>query len=136
MNDSAIVTSGESVSIAVLANDDDADSTLLVDSTLPESETATVLIVSGPSNGTAVVQGDGTVLYTNAAGDPLIETDTFSYTLTDIDGGVSDPATVTITIEPVSNPPVAVADNAEVVSGESVSIACLLYTSPSPRDRG
>ena len=55
MNDSAVVTSGESVSIAVLANDEDADSTLLVDSALPESETATVLIVSGPSNGTCLL---------------------------------------------------------------------------------
>jgi len=92
-NDTATVSPGDSIAIAVLANDSDSDSVL--------SETATVEIVSEPANGSVTVQSDGTVLYTHVVNEHAHHTagsDTFSYKVIDVDNGESEPATVTVVI--------------------------------------
>ncbi|ULE31583.1 Ig-like domain-containing protein [Mycobacterium sp. IDR2000157661] len=84
--DTARTGEDNSVVIDVLANDTDAGGAEL-----------TPTVVSGPANGIATVNLDGTITYTpNADFDGV---DSFSYT---VDGGTSNsaPATVTVTVTP------------------------------------
>ena len=80
------------ITITVLVNDSD-----------PDGDPLTVIAVSTPANGTAVINGDYTVTYTPNAG--FFGTDTFTYTISD--GLLTDTATVTVT---VNGAPVAVDD--------------------------
>jgi hypothetical protein len=99
-DDVASVPEGSSVIIDVLFNDNDTDGTIVVGS---------LLITVGPINGTAVANtSTGTITYTpnqNYSG-----TDTLQYQICD-DGGDCSTASVSITITPVNDPPVAVDDN-------------------------
>ncbi|MDA5094651.1 Ig-like domain-containing protein [Aliiroseovarius sp. KMU-50] len=81
----------------VLANDTDADGNPL---------TATLL--SDVSNGTLILNGDGSFNYTPDAN--FYGNDSFTYTLSDGNGG-SSTATVTLTVNPVNDDPVAVDDS-------------------------
>ena len=78
----------------IIENDTDVDGTL---------DITTVSLVSDPLNGVVEVTGEG-VKYTpneNYTGE-----DTFTYTVTDDDGGVSNVATVNLTITDVNDAPV------------------------------
>ena len=84
-NDTAITPVKTAVTIAVLANDSD-----------PGGSALTVVGVTQPVNGTAVVNADNTVTYTpNIA---FSGTDTFTYQDRDALGFVSNVATVTIQV--------------------------------------
>ena len=63
---------------------------------------ASIIITSPATQGTVVPQDDGTFLYTSTAG--FAGTDSFSYTVADIDGLTSNPATVTVTVGPTTVP--------------------------------
>ncbi len=92
VDDVATVEVGGSVDIPVLANDTDADGTL---------DPTTVTITSGPSGGTANVDpATGVVTYNAEAGAETAGSDSFSYTVADDDGEISNEATVTITVTP------------------------------------
>ena len=69
--------------------------------------------MSDPANGTAVDNGDGTITYTPDAN--WFGTDTFTYQVCD-NGTPSlcDTATVTITVNPVNDAPVAVDDSTSI----------------------
>jgi hypothetical protein len=85
-DDNASTFSGTPVTVAVLANDSDADA----------GQTISVTGTSGgPANGGAVVNGDGTITYTPALG--FAGVDTFTYAISDGNGGTAS-ATVTITV--------------------------------------
>jgi uncharacterized repeat protein (TIGR01451 family) len=89
-NDSATTPQGVAVTIPVLANDTDVDGLLNV---------ASVVITSGPANGTALANLDGTVTYTSTV--DFYGIDSFTYTVNDMDGpATSNPATVSITVVP------------------------------------
>jgi hypothetical protein len=79
----------------VAANDFDPDGSV---------DPSTVSIVSGPKDGTADNNGDGTITYT--AGDNFTGTDTFTYTVADNKGAQSNVATVEVegTCKPQSFP--------------------------------
>jgi large repetitive protein len=84
------------VSIDVRANDTDADGAV---------SALTPQIVQQPTNGTAAVQADGTVLYTPANG--WTGADSFTYRVQDGQQGWSSPATVSVftsNAAPVANP--------------------------------
>jgi hypothetical protein len=81
VDDSASTPAGIPVTVPVLANDSDLD-----------GDTLTVVEVTTPANGTAVINTDGTITYTPNAG--FTGTDTFTYTVTD----GTDTATASITI--------------------------------------
>lgn len=81
VNDSATVSSGSSVIIAVLSNDSD-----------PEGDTLTVASVTQGSKGSVTLLADGRVQYT--PGKRFKGSDSFSYTISD--GELTATATVTI----------------------------------------
>ncbi|MGP4058383.1 Ig-like domain-containing protein [Mycobacterium sp. 4D054] len=73
-----------------------------------EGDSLTVSLVSAPANGALVLNGDGTFVYTPAAN--YNGTDSFTYIIGD--GSLtSRTATVTVTVTPVNNAPVAVGDS-------------------------
>ena len=84
------------VTTDVLANDSD-----------PENNTLTVIIVTNPSFGSVVDNGDGTITYTplpNYSGN-----DSYTYTITDNNGGVAT-ATVSVIIDNANDDPIAIDD--------------------------
>ena len=86
-NDDATVGASESVNIAVLANDTDVNGNI---------NPASVAIVTRPTGGTATPNANGTVTYTNT--NPAVGTDTFTYTVADAGGLVSNVATVSVDV--------------------------------------
>ena len=84
------------VTVNVLANDFDDN-----------GDPLSVSLVSQPNNGSVVLDQDGTITYTPNAN--FNGTDTFSYEISDGNGGM-DVTTVTITVDPVNDPPVAADD--------------------------
>jgi hypothetical protein len=82
----------------------------------------TMTIASNPLHGSATPPASGIVSYEPTAN--FFGTDTFRYTVRDVDGDVST-ATVTITVTPVNDPPVAVADVVSTRVGEPVTVAIL-----------
>jgi hypothetical protein len=104
-----------SVTIDVVANDTDVE-----DGSPPPVPPASVTIDTQPTKGTVQNNLDGTVTYTNTDGTP--GPDSFTYTLTD-SGGLSDSATVNITVIGAgNNPPVANDDAGNVDVNMSVTI--------------
>ncbi|HVC96182.1 MAG TPA: S8 family serine peptidase, partial [Pirellulales bacterium] len=81
----AIVVPGHSVQIPVLANAVPGNSAI---------NPSTVTIVSPPSFGTVSVNTAGVVTYTPGAG--FVSSDSFTYDVQDVNGGVSNVATVTV----------------------------------------
>ncbi len=96
-NDTASTEGNQAVSIAVLANDSDVDGDVL-----------TVTSLTQPSHGSATIVGGATVTYTPQSG--FSGPDTFSYTIQDGQGGTAG-ATVTVNVNFVNRPPVAVDDS-------------------------
>ena len=85
--DSASSSNDQAVTINVLGNDSDPDGAI---------NPSSVLVTSGPSHGTAVVNANGTIVYTPTTG--FSGTDSFAYTVNDTQGATSAPANVTITV--------------------------------------
>ena len=110
LDDSATVEPASTGTIAVLANDTDAD-----------GDPLTITGVTDPTNGTAIVDGDN-ITYTPDAGFSG-DTDTFTYTISDGNGG-TDTATVTVTVEP-NTPPEAGDDTVSTPSNQIATIEVL-----------
>jgi len=115
--DSATVDEGGTVTLldggaaSVLANDTDAENGVL-----------TASLVSGPANASAfALNPDGTFSYTHDGSETT--SDGFDYQACDDGTPVEcDTATVTITVNPVNDPPVAVDDSATVEEGGTVTV--------------
>ncbi len=106
-------TIGEDTSLnvsapGVLANDTDADSTGL-----------TAVLLSGVSHGTLTSNADGSFIYTPAA--DFHGTDTFTYRASD-GAGVSNVATVSLTVTPVNDAPVASDDHFSATEETALSV--------------
>ncbi len=109
--DNAETDENSAISIAVLANDSDTDNTLL-----------NIATTTDPTNGSIMVNTNGTITYTPNQG--YFGSDTFTYTITDaIDE--SAPATVTILINDINQPPIAVDDTASTTDLEPIEISIL-----------
>jgi hypothetical protein len=110
-DDTASTTEQEPVTIAVLANDTD-----------PDGDTLTVTGVTQPADGSAVVNGDGTITYTPDPG--FVGTDDFTYSISD--GTSTSTARVTVTVGPRPNAdPVANDDTASTKKNKAVKIDVL-----------
>jgi hypothetical protein len=115
-DDAANVAPGGSVVINVIANDA---------ATLPNVlNPASLVIVTQPAQGTVTVNADGTITYTSTGN--VAGTDTFTYTVADDDGHLSNPATVTVTIGTPNQPPVTTNDIFQVLRGSSGQVLNLM----------
>lgn len=83
-------------------------SDLLVNDSDPEGDNLTITAVSNPSNGTVVLNADGTITFTPAPN--YSGPATFEYTVSDGNGGETT-ATVTVNVTPENDGPVAAFDN-------------------------
>jgi hypothetical protein len=127
VNDAGTTALGTPVTIAVLRNDTDIDH----DPATPTAATHTVTVMTQPRNGTAVVNANGTVTYTPRSN--FTGTDGFIYTLTD-SAGLSDTATVIVTVGQPNNPPRAEDDSAATMRGVAVRVPVLANDSDRDGD--
>ncbi|NLE37509.1 MAG: tandem-95 repeat protein, partial [Pirellulaceae bacterium] len=96
-------------STGVLANDTD-----------PNGDSLSAVLVAGASHGTVSLAANGSFTYTPSAN--YHGTDTFTYRATD--GSLtSNTATVTITVNPVNDEPVGVANQYAVATNETLTVA-------------
>src|SRR5207249_1306355 len=121
-NDSATVAEGGTVTVldstaaSVLANDTDA-----------EANTLTATKLSDPTRGSETLNANGTFSYSHDGSETT--TDSFTYKTCDNgttngapDAKCSGTATVSITVTPVNDPPVANNDSATVAEGGTVTV--------------
>jgi VCBS repeat-containing protein len=110
-NDAYTVAEGGTLNVpapGVLGNDTDPDSTM------------TAVLVSGPAHGSLTLNADGSFSYVHDGS----ETTSDSFTYKANDGTVdSNVATVTITVSPVDDAPVAVNDAYSVAEGGTLNVA-------------
>ncbi|MCI0393414.1 MAG: tandem-95 repeat protein [Chloroflexi bacterium] len=111
VDDNATTNEDLPVTVAVLANDSDVD-----------GDTLTVASVTQPAHGAVVINPDNTLTYTPAAN--FNGSDSFNYTVSDGNGGL-DTATVTVSISPVNDAPVAVNDSAVTTEDAAVTVDVL-----------
>ena len=111
VDDSASTNEDSPVTVSVLDNDSDLD-----------GDVFTVISTTTPSNGTVVINENGTITYT--PNENFNGTDSFEYTISDGNGGTAT-ATVTITVNSVNDAPVAIDDIATTDEDTSVTIPVL-----------
>ncbi len=112
VNDSVTTNEDSAVTINVLGNDTD-----------PDGDTLSVSrIVTGPANGSVVINANGTITYTPA--NNFNGADSFTYEISDGNGG-TDIATVNITVNPINDAPVAVNDSVTTNEDTAVTINVL-----------
>ena len=109
--DSFTVTEGSTTNLNLAANDSDADDGL---------DLSSITIVSGPTNGSIAVNTDGTVDYTHDGSETVA--DSFTYTIDDLAGSTSNTVTVNLTVTPVNDAPIAVADSFTVIEGSTTNL--------------
>lgn len=100
VSDTFTVNEGASATLNVTGNDSDADDGL---------DLTSITIVAGPTNGTITqINTNGTVEYAHNGSETL--TDSFTYTIRDVAGNVSNTATVNLTITPQNDAPSITSD--------------------------
>ena len=109
-NQFTVVQDSADNALDVLANDSD-----------PDGDALTIVSVTTPGNGEAVISGD-VILYSPTAG--FVGSDSFSYTIDDGFGGQAS-ATVTVVVERSNQPPVANDVNASTQRTVAVEIDVL-----------
>ncbi len=114
LNDAAETPEDTALWFGVTGNDYDVDS---------ELDFASLQLGEPVQGGTVEHDGLGNVYYTPAP--DFFGEDTFTYTLSDVEGAVSDPATCTIVVTPVNDPPVAVDDSAETLEDQPLTFDVL-----------
>ena len=116
-DDTATVAEGGTTTVNVLTNDTDPDGNATIDAT-------SIQIVTQPGKGSVTVNADGTITYESNGAEVL--SDSFSYTVKDAAGAVSNTATVTVTITPVNDGgPAATGDAGTVAEGATTTISVL-----------
>ncbi|MFT4924681.1 MAG: hypothetical protein ACI8WB_000764 [Phenylobacterium sp.] len=109
--DTLSINEDQLAAIDILGNDSDSDGTLVASS---------VVIISQPTNGTVIVNSDGTLAYTPNAN--FFGNDSLSYTVQDNGGATSFEATVSIAVNSVNDAPVTTNDTIRVVDLTSTQI--------------
>ncbi len=113
VEDAFTVDQGSATTLDLAANDSDADDGL---------DLASITVQTVPANGTVTVNADGTVDYTHDGS--ATTADSFTYTIRDNSGVVSNTASVTITVTllPVNVPPAAADDAFTVNAGSTTKL--------------
>lgn len=105
----------EAIFFVVINNDSDTEDGRVI--------VGSMAIVNSPDNGVVSIDVNGNMTY--IPNQDFHGVDTLQYTITDSDGLTSLAATVTITVNPVNDPPVANSDIAEVDEDTSLDINIL-----------
>ena len=92
-----LVDEGNTANFDLASNDSDADDGLDLNS---------ISIISAPINGGLIVNSNGTVTYTHNGSETL--TDSFTYTIADASGVISNVATANIVINPINDTPTTI----------------------------
>lgn len=111
IDDLATTNEDVPVQISVLANDSD-----------PDGNAISIASFTQPANGAVTDNADGTLTY--SPNNNFYGSDSFSYTISDGNGG-SDSATVSVTVNPVNDAPIAVNDSAATDQNQPVTVAVL-----------
>lgn len=114
-DDVAAVAEDEQVTFVIINNDSDTEDGSV--------DVGSIAIVNAPTNGSVAVNSDGTLTYTPNA--DFNGSDSLQYTITDSAGLTSLAATVSLTINPVNDAPVANNDLVNVDEDTSVDINIL-----------
>jgi hypothetical protein len=109
--DAGGVAEGGSVVLDLAANDTDPENSL---------DPASIEIVSGPLNGSLVVNGDGSVRYQHDGSET--SADGFRYTIRDTQGAVSNVQDVTLSVTPVNDAPSGAADAFSVSEDQTLVV--------------
>jgi VCBS repeat-containing protein len=104
----------------VTPNDSDAD-----------GDTLTITAVDNPTNGTVVLNADGSVTFTPATNFNGVAS--FEYTISDGNGG-EDTATVTVDVTPVNDAPIAVDDAIDAVEDTPITLGLAEIVTPNDTD--
>ncbi|MFO0925866.1 MAG: Ig-like domain-containing protein [Gemmataceae bacterium] len=107
------------VSLPVLSTDEDTSASGSLTAGDVEGDAVTFALHTGPQHGTAVVEADGTFVYTPDA--DFHGTDSFTVQAGDA-GGWGLPATVTIDVAPVADAPTATPQTVATVEDTAVTI--------------
>ncbi len=110
-NDSASVDEGQSVNINLAINDTDIEAPV---------DLTSIVIATVPSNGTIVVNANGTVDYTHDGSETV--SDSFTYTILDTGGTVSNSALVSLTVIPQNDAPLATSVSISIFNNEPVTV--------------
>ena len=110
-DDAFTVNEGSTTNLNLASNDTDTDDGL---------DLTSITIVSGPTNGSIVVNADGTVDYTHDGSETLA--DSFIYTIDDLSGTTSNTSIVSLTITPVNDAPIPGNDNLTTNQGTPLTI--------------
>ena len=121
VDDNFTTNEDTTLSGTVFTNDSDVDDSGL-----------TLVNASDTANGTLTVNADGTFDY--VPNPDFFGTDSFTYQLEDPSRAVSAIATVTITVDPVNDAPVAVDDN--FTTNEDTTLSGTVFTNDSDVDSG
>ncbi len=110
-NDAFTVNEGSTANLDLAGNDTDVEGAV---------NPASIVITGSPTNGSVVVKGDGSVDYTHDGSETVA--DSFTYTIQDNNGAVSNSATVNMTVTPVNDAPVAHNDVFTVNEGSTTTL--------------
>lgn len=108
--DGFTVNEGSTKMLNLAGNDTDPDDGL---------DLTSITIVAGPTNGTITsVNANGTVDYTHDGSETL--TDSFTYTIRDLAGAISNTVTVSLTVIPVNDAPIIISNGGGATANISV----------------
>ncbi len=110
-NDAFTVGEGATSSLNVLPNDTDPQNDI---------DASTVTVIGQPANGSASVQTDGRIIYIHNGSETT--SDTLTYLVQDTEGNLSNTATISLTITPANDAPIAVNDVFTVTQGTTTNI--------------
>jgi gliding motility-associated-like protein len=123
VNDAASANEDATATVNVVSNDTDEDGTVNAGTVDLNPATAGIQTTRSATEGTFSVSASGVVTFTPVAN--FNGSATTTYTVNDNGGLTSNEATITITINPVNDPPVAVNDAASTTEDVGVTFSVL-----------
>jgi gliding motility-associated-like protein len=120
VNDTGGTTLNKPVSINVVSNDSDPDGTIDIASVDLNTGTAGIQNTINTGQGSWSVNATGVVTYTPIA--LFLGSATLNYFVSDNKGMISNSGTITITVQALNIPPMAVNDNATTTKNKAVTI--------------
>ncbi|MCP5035804.1 MAG: hypothetical protein GY939_28735, partial [Actinomycetia bacterium] len=123
VNEGATITTLDGGATSVLDNDTDVD--------LP-NDTLSVVVDTDVVYGSLTLNADGTFSYSHDGTENFY--DSFTYIVSDANGGVTDTGTVTITINPVNDTPVVDSASLTLNEGDTVTLSAANFGITDPDD--